>query len=81
MTPIYAKKLNFQLYKTDIRAQKIDGSSLTTYNIVIAGFQFVNKLGKAYFFQKIFLLVNFSVEVILEILFLTFNNANVIFIN
>ena len=38
MTPAYAKQLGFQTWKTDVGAQKIDGSLLATYRMVIAAF-------------------------------------------
>ena len=38
MTLAYTKKLGLQTWRTDIRAQKIDASSLDTFWIVIAGF-------------------------------------------
>ena len=50
MTPAYTKKLGLQTQKTDVGAQKIDGSSLDTFGIVIAGFQVIDKLGRARFF-------------------------------
>lgn len=50
MTPIYTKKLAFQMQKTNVRAQKIDESTLKIYKMVIAGFQVENKLEKAKFF-------------------------------
>ena len=43
MTPAYAKKLSLRTQKTDIGAQKIDGSSLDTFGIVITGFQVLDK--------------------------------------
>ena len=36
MTSAYAKNLGLQTQKTNIRAQKIDGSSLDTFRMVIA---------------------------------------------
>ena len=56
MTLIYAKQLGLWTQKTEVRAQKINGSLLRTFGMVIAGFQVENKLGKARFFQKLFLL-------------------------
>ena len=50
MTPAYAKKLGLWTRKTYVGAQKIDGSLLATYGMVIASFQMTNKLGKARFF-------------------------------
>ena len=38
MTPTYAKQLGLRTQKTNVGAQKIDGSSLDTFRIVIAGF-------------------------------------------
>ena len=39
MAPAYAKKPGLQMQKTDVNAQKIDRSTLETYDMVIAGFQ------------------------------------------
>ena len=50
ITPAYAKQLGLQVRKTDVGAQKIDGSSLRTFGMVIAGFQVEDKLGRARFF-------------------------------
>ena len=38
MSPAYAKKLGFNTQKTNVRAQKIDGSALETFGLVIANF-------------------------------------------
>lgn len=65
----------------DIGAQKIDRSSLVTYGMVIAGFQVLDKLSRTCFFQEIFLLTNTSINIILGISFLTFNNVDVMFAN
>ena len=79
MTPAYSAHLGLKVRVTNVGAQKIDGSSLTTYNMVIAAFQIVNKLGRSWFFLETFLLANISMEVVLGILFLTFSNANIQF--
>ena len=50
MTLAYAKQLGLLVWKTDIEAQKIDGSLLRTFGIVIVDFQVKNKLGRARFF-------------------------------
>lgn len=50
MVPDYAKKLGFKIRKNNVGAQKIDGSILKTYGMVIAGFQVEDKLGRARFF-------------------------------
>ena len=43
MTPAYAKKLGLRTQKTDVGAPKIDGSSLDIFEMVIAGFQVLDK--------------------------------------
>ena len=50
MTPAHAKQLGLRTQSTNISAQKIDGLLLQTYRMVIATFQVINKLGKAWFF-------------------------------
>ena len=59
-----------------VKAQKINGSSLKLFGIVIASFQVKNKLGEDRFFQKMFLLVDISMDLVFETLFLTLSNAN-----
>ena len=77
MTPAYAAKLGLKVRKTDIGAQKIDGSILETFGMVLADFQVENKLERARFFQETFLLANISTEVILGMPFLTLSNADI----
>ena len=77
MTPAYAKQLGLQTQKTDVGAQKIDGSLLATYGMVIAAFQVKDKLGRARFFQETFLLADTSMEVVLGMPFLIFSNADI----
>ena len=50
MTPAYTSHLGLKMRITDVGTQKIDGSSLATYGIVIAAFQVVDKLGRSWFF-------------------------------
>ena len=79
MTLAYAAYLGLEVRVTNIGAQKINGSSLATYGMVIAAFQVVDKLGRSRFFQETFLLADISMEVVLGMLFLTFSNADVLF--
>ena len=50
MTLAYASKLDPKVYHTNIRAQKIEGSTLKTFGMVLASFQIEDKLGRAQFF-------------------------------
>ena len=79
MTPAYAKQLGLQIQRTDVGAQKIDGSLLRIFGMVIAGFQVEDKLGRVRFFQELFLLAEISMEVVLGMPFLTLNNADIQF--
>ena len=79
MAPAYAKKLGLRVRKTDVGAQKINGSTLETYGMVIAGFQVQDKFGKAKFFQNTFLMTDTSVEVVLGMPFLALSKVEVDF--
>ena len=50
ITLAYIVQLGFKVRKTDFGTQKIDGSSLKTYGMVIAAFQVFDKLGCSCFF-------------------------------
>ena len=47
MTPAYTAHLGLKVRVTDVGAQKINGSSLATYSIVIIAFQVIHKLGRS----------------------------------
>ena len=72
-------KLGLKVRLTNVRAQKIDGFTLETFEMVLASFQMKNKLGRPRFFQKTFLLANLSVKLVLRIPFLSLSNANIQF--
>lgn len=79
MTPTYAARLGLDVRPTNVGAQKIDGSALKTYEIVTTGFLVYDKLDRVQFFEKTFLLANISIEVVLEMPFLSFSNINIEF--
>ena len=79
MNPAFARKLDFYIQKTNIKAQKIDSSTLKTFRMVIANFQMEDKGGKSRFFQKIILVADTKFEMILEMLFLKISNADIAF--
>lgn len=81
MTPINAKKLGLAICKVNNSAQKIDGIILVSYNIAIISFLLQDKYVKDYFFEKMFLLANKSIDVVLKVLFLALSNADVQFAN
>lgn len=79
MTLFYTFKLGLKTYPINIKAQKIDSFTLKIFEIILNSFWVENKFRKTWFFQKIFLLTNISIKVILKILFLSFSNANIEF--
>lgn len=50
ITPVYAKQLGLQTRLSNVGAQKIDSLSLKTFEMVIPGFQVIDKLSRAQFF-------------------------------
>ena len=79
MSPAYTERLGLKTRKTYIKAQKIDGSALETFGMVIADFQVEDKSGRPRFFQETFLVADTKFEVILGMPFLKISNANVAF--
>ena len=79
MSSAYVKKLGLKTRKTNVGVQKIDGSALETFGMVIADFQVEDKGGKTGFFQETFLVADTKFEVILGMLFLKISNADMSF--
>ena len=75
----YTAHLGLKVKVTNVGVQKIDGSSLATYGMVIAAFQIVDKLSCSRFFQETFLLANISIKVVLGMPFLTLSNVDIQF--
>ena len=55
----------------------MDGLSLRTFGMVIAGFQVEDKFSRAPFFQESFLLAETGMEVFLKLPSLTLNNTDI----
>lgn len=81
MQPSFTKKLGFHVCKIDVSAQKIDGSRLETFGMVIVSFLVENKDGRSCFFEKISLLADIIIDIALGISFLTLCNIKVNFNN
>lgn len=65
------------VYYINVKTKKNNNFTFETFKIVLVNFQVENKLGQAWYFQKTFLLADISVELILRMFFLIFNNANI----
>ena len=59
--------------------QKIDGTTLETYGIVVSTFSILDKDDRERFFKESFLLAKIKHEIVLGMPFLTMNNVDVNF--
>lgn len=75
--PVYVARLDLKISPTNVGAQKTDNSIIQTFGMVIVSFWIDNKLRRPRFFQKTFLVIKTSMEVILRIFFLGFSNRNI----
>lgn len=76
MSPDYTRNLGLKIRKTSVRAQKIDGSTLETFGMVIAEFEVEDKVGRPRYFQETFLVANTKVELVLGMPFLKLSDAD-----
>ena len=51
INPNFARKLGFKVWKTNVKAQKIDSFALKIFRIVIANFKVEDKANRPRFFQ------------------------------
>ena len=79
MSPAYIKKLGHKTWETNVGAQKINGSALKTFEMVIANFQIEDKGGRPKFFQETFFVIYIKFEMILEMPFLKLSNTHTLF--
>ena len=77
--PILAQKLGLSVKLTDVGAQKIDGTMLDTFEMVVTAFSVTDKANRVRFFEETFLVANVSPEVVLGMPFLTLSGADVDF--
>ena len=79
MNLAFAAKLCLTIRLIGIGAQKIDGSALKTYGMIIAGFSISDMSGIDKFFEETFLLADTSMKVVLGMPFLPFSNVDIQF--
>ena len=72
----FAKQLGFPIRSIDIRTQKINGTMLDTYKIIVAPFSLVDKTNRVRFFEKTFLMAYVSMEIVFAMLFLTLSGTD-----
>ena len=68
MSQAFANQLGLTIQKTNVRAQKIDDTTLEIYRIVVSTFSVSNKDGREKFFEESFLLGDVKLEIVPEYL-------------
>ncbi len=79
MSQAFAQQLGLKICKTNVGAQKIDGTILETYGMVVSTFSVSDKDGRERFFEESFLLAEVKPDIVLGKLFLTMSNADIDF--
>lgn len=65
----FTKKLSRRVWQIKVDTQKIDGFGLETFEIVIVTFLIDDKVRRLQFFEKMFMLLNINMDIVLGILF------------
>ena len=79
MHPAFAERLGLVVRTTNVGAQKIDGTTLETYGMVVAAFSVTDQAISIRFFEETFLVANVSPDMVLGMLFLTLSSVNIDF--
>ena len=79
MSQVFASQLGLKIRKTNVRARKIDDTTLVTYKMIISIFFMSDKDVKKKLFEESFLLAEINPDIMLGILFLIINNVDVDF--
>ena len=79
--PTFVKELGLPIKPTEFEVQKIDGTMLDIYEIIVAVFLVMDKANQVRFFKEILLVANVSLEVVFRMLFLTLNSADIDFLD
>ena len=80
MIPAYATVLGLRVCPTNVRGQKINKSTLSSNDMILATFQLEEKQGRTRFFQETFLVADSAMKVVLEMSFLALNKVEINFV-
>lgn len=75
----FTSQLGLQVWKTNVGVEKINGTLLKTYEMVVSTFFMLNKNGNERFFEESFLLAGVNLDMVLSRLVVTISNANIDF--
>ncbi len=65
MSQAFAQQLGLKICKTNVGAQKIEGTTLETYEMVVSIFSVSDKNGRERFFEESFLLADVKGDIVL----------------
>ena len=77
----FAKQLGLPIRLIDVEAQKIDGTMLDTYEIVVVAFLVMDKANQVRLFEETYLVANISPEIVFGISCLTLSGADIDFLD
>ncbi len=75
----FVHQLGLKTWKTNVKAQKFDGTTLEIYRMVVFTFSVLNKDDRERFFEESFLLADVKSDVVLGMPFLTMSNIYIDF--
>lgn len=75
----FVKELGFPIKSTEVGGQKINGTILDIYEIIVTVFSVIYKANQVRYFKMTFVMGNINPKVVFRIFFLTLSSANVDF--
>lgn len=77
--PTFARELGLPIKLIDVRAQKIDSTTLDTSGMIVSAFPLIDKANWVRLFEETFLMANISLEVVFKMLFPTLSGIDIDF--
>ena len=75
----FTERLDLVVRAINVGAQKIDGTTLETYGMVVAAFSVIDQANRIRFFEKTFLVANVSPDMVFGMPFFTLSDADIDF--
>lgn len=79
MSQVFAHWFGLKIWKTNVGALNIDGSTLETFRIVVSIFLVSDKNSNERFFKESFLLADIKLDVVFGMSFLAMSNTDIDF--
>ena len=78
--PAFAKELGLSIRSINFKAQKIDGTTIDIFGIVVVAFLVMDKANRVRFFEETYLVANMNPKVVFGMIFFTLNGADIDFL-